>query len=115
MTGDANKARFERQLLDRLVELDAEDARAAGAEAPVALEQDSVGRLSRADALQQQAMALAARERRRLARDRVHAALRRLSAGDFGWCLSCGEDIGAARLANDPTVTLCLACAAARD
>lgn len=115
MVSDIDRARFERQLRDRLAELDAEDARAAEAEAPVTLEQDAVGRLSRMDALQQQAMALAARERRRLARDRIHAALGRLSTEDFGWCLACGEAICDARLANDPTVTLCLACAAARD
>lgn len=79
--------------------------------APVTLQQDSVGRLSRMDAMQAQAMALAAERRRASERRRIDAALKRIDADDWGWCLTCGDEIAAARLAHDPSVTLCISCA----
>ena len=79
--------------------------------APVALDQQSVGRLSRMDAMQQQSMDIA-REGRRQARLAVLvAALGRLDEDEYGYCLRCGEDIPAARLDVDPAVTLCVDCA----
>lgn len=78
--------------------------------APVELDQQSVGRLSRMDAMQQQSMDLAREERRRTRLAILGAALRRLDEGEFGYCLSCEEDIPAERLAFDPAVTLCFDC-----
>ena len=78
---------------------------------PVALDQQSVGRLSRMDALQDQAMALATEERRRLRRRQIEAALRRIEAGEFGFCAVCGEDIPPRRLALDPAIATCVGCA----
>ena len=78
---------------------------------PVELDQQSVGRLSRMDAMQQQAMA-AAVEGRRAARLRaLEAALHRINGDDFGWCDACGEFIGEKRLDLDPTLTRCRNCA----
>ncbi len=94
-----------------MAELAAEDETAGTSTAPVTLDQDSVGRLSRIDAMQVQAMALATQERRRQEKARIVAALRRIEAGDYGWCAACGEDIAPARLLNDPTVTHCINCA----
>jgi DnaK suppressor protein len=102
----------EARLRTRLLELDAEDAAAAASTAPVMLDQEAVGRLSRMDAMQMQAMALAARERRTRERQLVHAALARLHGDEFGWCRRCGEEIAEARLMNDPTVVTCIRCAA---
>ena len=48
-----------KRLLDRLLVLREEDARAVKSTTPVTLEQDSVGRLSRIDAMQMQAIVLA--------------------------------------------------------
>lgn len=79
--------------------------------APVTLDQQSVGRLSRMDAMQQQSMDIA-REGRRQARLQVLlAALGRLDEDEYGYCLRCGEDIAPARLDVDPAVTLCVDCA----
>jgi len=78
---------------------------------PVALDQQSVGRLSRMDAMQGQAMAMATERRRRVRLARVEAALERLEAGGFGDCVICGEPIEAKRLAFDPSTPTCLACA----
>lgn len=82
---------------------------------PVELDQQSVGRLSRMDAIQQQAMAQESERRRQLQLQRIDAALQRLADGDYGYCVSCGEDIAPARLKLDPAVPTCIACAAARD
>ncbi|WP_448580417.1 TraR/DksA C4-type zinc finger protein [Thermaurantiacus sp.] len=95
----------------RLLELASEDRAAEGSTAPVELDQDAVGRLSRMDALQVQAMALAARDRRAAERRRIEAALVRLGTDDFGWCQICGEEIAETRLLNDPAVTHCIRCA----
>ncbi len=74
------------------------------------LDQDRVGRLSRIDALQSQAMnnAIAARRKAQLAR--VDAALARLDEDEFGYCVRCGDKIGRKRLELDPTVSVCTQC-----
>jgi len=78
--------------------------------APVALDQQSVGRLSRMDAMQQQAMHIANDARRQQRHMALLAALKRMDAGDYGYCHQCDEMIGAGRLAIDPSVTLCVHC-----
>jgi DnaK suppressor protein len=99
------------RLTTRLAELKGEDRIGEDAQAPVDLQQDSVGRLSRMDAMQQQAMAQATQRRRDAEKLRIGAALRRLDDGEWGWCATCGEDIAEARLEHDPSVTQCVACA----
>ena len=79
--------------------------------APVTLDQQSVGRLSRMDAMQQQSMDLAKEERRAQRLTVLAAALRRMDEDEFGYCLKCGDDISEARLDIDPAVTLCVDCA----
>ena len=98
-------------LLARADELDEEDRISGEARAPVTLQQDSVGRLSRMDAMQQQAMAQAQERRRAAERARIKAALARLDEGEWGYCASCGEDIAEARLRHDPSVATCVKCA----
>ncbi|MEZ4267375.1 MAG: TraR/DksA C4-type zinc finger protein [Myxococcota bacterium] len=71
---------------------------------------DPIGRLSRMDALQQQAMAQAGRERSRQRLDRVQAALRRVKVDEYGECLRCDEPIGFGRLEAAPEVATCVRC-----
>ena len=78
---------------------------------PVELDQAKVGRLSRMDALQGQQMALEAGRRRQQQLLNIESALRRLDAGDYGFCLSCDEEIDPRRLAVDPASTHCISCA----
>ena len=78
--------------------------------APVELDQQSVGRLSRMDAIQQQSMDLAREERRRRRRGMLEAALGRIGAGEYGCCLACGGDIAYKRLEADPAATRCIDC-----
>lgn len=77
----------------------------------VMLDQQAVGRLSRMDALQQQAMAKAQNARRAQSQLRIQAALRRMDTGEFGFCLDCRTEISAKRLGIDPTVPKCISCA----
>lgn len=77
---------------------------------PVELDQTSVGRLSRMDAIQGQQMALEAVRRRAQQRARIEAALARIDAGRFGQCVVCGEEIDPRRLRFDPTTVRCVAC-----
>jgi len=77
----------------------------------VELDQTSVGRLSRMDALQGQAMSKETGRRRQLELQKIAGALRRVDSGDYGYCLSCEEPIARERLALDPGATLCIDCA----
>jgi DnaK suppressor protein len=108
---DTDLARFREKLLARREELLAEDQMSQADRAPVTLDQDSVGRLSRIDAMQVQAMALAQARRRQTERAAIDAALRRLDEGEFGYCLKCGDEIAPARLEHNPAVTTCIECA----
>lgn len=81
---------------------------------PVELDQQSVGRLSRMDAMQQQAMADAEARRRRSDIARIDAALKRIADDEYGWCVTCGEPIAPRRLEVDPAAPRCVGCASAR-
>jgi DnaK suppressor protein len=77
----------------------------------IELDQSRVGRLSRMDALQQQAMAKATNHRSVLDLQRIESALGRIRAGEYGLCLKCGEDIAEKRLKIDPGALICITCA----
>ncbi|GAB4187405.1 MAG: TraR/DksA C4-type zinc finger protein [Wenzhouxiangellaceae bacterium] len=111
----AQREQFRRQLLQRQRDLEAIRASADEAAAVVTLDQSRVGRLSRMDALQGQAMAQATRRRRAIELGRIEAALARLDSDEWGCCDDCGEPIALARLQLDPTHTQCVNCAEARE
>ena len=79
--------------------------------AVVELDQSKVGRLSRMDAMQAQAMAKAASNRREAMLVRIGSALQRIDDGYFGLCRSCDEPINPKRLDFDPTALNCIECA----
>jgi DnaK suppressor protein len=95
----------ERAELARLAEGHEEDGQA------VELDQQRLGRLSRMDALQGQAMAKELERRRDVELQRIDAALKRLDEDEFGYCVSCGEEVSRARLDADPTTPTCIDCA----
>ena len=82
---------------------------------PVTLDQQSVGRVSRIDAIQQQQMALANQQQAAELLQRIEFALRRIDDGSYGSCLDCGEDIAEARLQAQPWASLCIDCQSARE
>jgi DnaK suppressor protein len=100
---------------DRLLELRAEleSVAATGDEsaAIVELDQSKVGRLSRMDAMQAQAMAKASSNRRQAMLVKISAALQRIDDGDYGLCRKCEEEINPKRLEFDPTAIYCIECA----
>jgi len=78
---------------------------------PLKLDQTAVGRLSRMDALQSQAMQLEIDRRRIFEIQRIDSALQRVDEGEFGCCVSCGNEIELKRLKNDPATPICIDCA----
>lgn len=91
--------------LEAIIQISEED------QAPVELDQSRVGRLSRMDALQGQAMAVATLIRRKNELSRITAALNRVENGDYGYCVNCDEEIREERLLLDPSTPLCIDCA----
>lgn len=87
------------------------DEISAEARETVTLDQQSVGRLSRMDALQGQAMNNAIAVRRQQAITRIDAALARMSEDEYGYCISCGDEMDEKRLKLDPAVSQCTLCA----
>ena len=77
----------------------------------VELDQQSVGRLSRMDAMQQQAMSQATERTRQHDLNRIKAAMVRMDEGDYGYCIECGEEIAIRRLEIDPIAERCINCA----
>ncbi|MDA0338957.1 MAG: TraR/DksA family transcriptional regulator [Proteobacteria bacterium] len=96
-----------------LAELRMTSTSSAESRKAVSLDQQSVGRLSRMDAMQQQNMAMASEKRRQQRIQRIEGAINRLDDGDYGWCVTCGEDIEPRRLEADPTSPTCTGCAPA--
>ena len=94
----------------RLAKLREEILGATDTTKTVELDQQSVGRLSRMDALQQQAMAIALEKRRENEVSRLTLALSRIDEGEFGYCDDCGDDIPLKRLKIDPAATRCVSC-----
>ena len=108
---DTYLAHFRTLLLTLQDELTNQGDSTKDARKTVALDQQSVGRLSRMDAMQQQAMAKATQTRRDQQALRIKSALGRMDQGEYGYCVECGEDIPLKRLQLDPTVPTCISCA----
>lgn len=111
MLTEQQLAEFQTKLLAEQQKLQQEAVQAQQSSATVELDQQSVGRLSRIDAMQAQAMAqeLARRRARQLLE--IAAALTRIANDDYGYCQTCDEPISPARLAINPASRYCLNCA----
>ncbi|MCR9138779.1 MAG: TraR/DksA C4-type zinc finger protein [Alphaproteobacteria bacterium] len=99
------RLRLRRGELEEISKL-SEDARAT-----VELDQQAVGRLSRMDSMQQQAMAEAQERQRQRDLLRIEMAERRIKDGDYGYCTECDTEIPDGRLAIDPMAEKCVNCA----
>ena len=98
---------------EQLKNIESLEETARDAAQTVTLDQSRVGRLSRMDALQGQAMAKATVQRRQLELVQLRKALKRIDDGSFGECSECLEQIDPRRVTHNPAVALCLNCAAA--
>jgi DnaK suppressor protein len=81
----------------------------------VELDQSGVGRVSRNDALQQQALAQGLLERLNIRKRKIEAALSRIDAGTYGRCCACQCELEPERLDADPAAVFCPDCAAERE
>ena len=108
---DQDNQDFKQILHDRQAELRALSEISSQSREAVELDQTSVGRVSRIDAIQSQAMALANERNRTAELARIDTALKRIESGDFGYCVACGEGIAPKRLAFDPSIPTCVNCA----
>ncbi len=109
--GDLDLVAIKHALEEERAALLAERQAAVDQRRPVELDQQNVGRLSRMDALQLQAMAQSVDARRGARLAQIDAALGRIAAGDYGYCVACDDEIAAGRLAVDPTIARCINCA----
>lgn len=113
MKPELTNDKYKTALTELRAQLSASQSAQASADSIVELDQAKVGRLSRMDALQTQALNDELQRRRELQLQRIASALDRIDRGEFGICLRCDDDIDARRLDGDPSVTLCVACATA--
>ena len=115
MHHDIDLKYFKKRLEERLEDLTAGLECQKKGTAPVELDQTRVGRLSRMDAMQQQAMSQAVSRLTDLERQRILSALDRLKSGNYGYCITCHEKIAEGRLRFDPSVLMCISCAKEAD
>jgi len=101
------RTELQRQLtrLERSMKVTEEAAR------PVKLDQTAVGRLSRMDALQNQALTKNLQERELIKYALLEQALERLESGTYGTCSDCAGPIPFERLLVFPETPSCGRCA----
>lgn len=102
-------------LVELIEELSGAIADTAGAARPVQLDQPTVGRVSRIDAIQQQKMTEANRSAQLARLGLARSALHRLEGDEFGECFACGEEIGIQRLDVRPESLYCIECQTTRE
>lgn len=102
---------FRQRLEQRQAAIVADKKAAKKANGPVELDQARVGRLSRMDAMQQQAMAQAGARLLDHELQRIKVALGRIESEEYGYCILCDENIAQKRLQFDPSLLTCIRCA----
>lgn len=101
------------ELHGNLIKLQASlhEALKAGADGAKPVDVDEpIGRISRGDAMQQQQMARATKQKNQLRLQQCEVALKAAEAGEYGFCKLCEEPIGYKRLKARPETPFCLTC-----
>lgn len=111
---DLDTAEFGQRLKRELEDVSSLLAQATKSAATVELDQPSIGRVSRIDAIQQQAMAIGFQKRLQLRKQKLQAALDRITAGRYGICCECQLELEPERLNADPATVFCTECASQR-
>jgi len=106
---------FRQQLLSQRDALKASQQQAQHSTEPVELDQSSVGRVSRVDAMQSQSMAIETTRLRQQHLRQITTALALIESGDYGYCERCDNEIDPRRLAIDAAVTRCVSCASLQE
>lgn len=97
-------------LEDKKASLEQSIAAAKEATETVKLDQTLMGRVSRVDALQQQAMAIATHQQQLQELKQVEQALEKFDEDEYGYCESCDEVIAFKRLKIKPESIYCIQC-----
>jgi len=100
---------FKNQLETLRVELESLLNISKSASDTVELDQP-IGRISRIDAIQQQKMVAANRQRQRVRLQQCAAALKAMEEEEYGYCRRCDEPISLKRLRVRPEGPVCLQC-----
>ena len=111
MLGDINFEYFRKRLEERQKDILAAKKVSKTDNGPVELDQARVGRLSRMDAMQQQAMSKATARLTDIELQRIKTALSRIESDEYGYCILCDEEIAEKRLQFDPSLLTCISCA----
>ncbi|MCW8955255.1 MAG: TraR/DksA family transcriptional regulator [Gammaproteobacteria bacterium] len=106
---------YRQLLLSKREQLEALTETGEAAAQTVELDQSKVGRLSRMDAMQAQAMSIESNRRREQELAQIAVALNKINDGDYGYCVSCDEAIAEKRLEINPAATLCINCASQQE
>lgn len=101
------------RLRDTFDELSAQVTSVHERSAPVQLDQQAVGRVSRIDAIQQQQMAQANEQQILYQLARIKHIL--ATPEDYGYCKECEEPIGFARLNIHTTAEYCIECQSSKE
>ena len=89
-------------LLEKKAQLEQQLQDAESATGVVTLDQTTVGRVSRIDAMQQQSMAVSTRGKAEASLRKVIGALRKIDAKDYGYGSNCDKPIEFKRLEVQP-------------
>jgi len=107
--------KFKKLLVAQRNELMASQQMAQSSTETVELDQASVGRVSRMDAMQSQSMAVETTRLRQQQLRKISAALALIESGDYGYCSVCDDEINPKRLEIDPASTMCVPCASKQE
>ncbi len=110
MLTDRQIQSLEKLLLERQEQLKALLVQRDDTSQPVILDQQSVGRVSRIDAIQQQQMASANKSQAKAELKLIASALIAIREDGYGYCEECDKEIPIERLQVKPTSTLCVSC-----
>jgi DnaK suppressor protein len=100
---------FHARLLDAKASVEELLAQTAG-DSRVDVSGSTIGRLTRIDAIQMQAMSEMSRRQLDIRLQQIDASLRGLEDGNYGICRHCKEPIGLARLEALPEAPFCVEC-----
>jgi DnaK suppressor protein len=102
---------FGKRLRDLAAELEEDLAMRDAADSSITPD-NAIGRLTRMEAIQAQAMGQEGRRRREKRLQQVRRAIARLAADEYGRCARCAEEIPRGRLEVMPEAGLCVRCSA---
>lgn len=112
---DEEISKFQQLLQQQRDDLKASLQMAKASTETVELDQASVGRVSRGDALQAQSMAQETSRLKEQQLRKISMALSLIQSGDYGFCSVCDDEIDHRRLEIDPASTMCVPCASKQE